>query len=587
MSTILIRMARSFVILAGVVVSGCTTTETSSPKAEGAPNGVSNHSSDGTGNFGQLSPEEQKFAEALAHYSQGLIHVWHNESSEALQEWKEVVRLDPSRTELRDRIAQEYLRKKDFKKMAEVLEIETRQDPKSVTSWSLLAVAYRSDKQFDKAIEAAEKAIKLDHTNFSPYHVLFEVAIEQESPEKARKVLDRAARQKSDHSIYWLRLADLYVALGAREPRFEIQKEEIIRFYERAIALRPDDPDLVAHVADYCVRAQNTAKAIQLYLKILEARPNATNIREKLALSYVVDGKKDLAIKALKEIVEREPLRYQIYSLIGELCEDLKNYDEALANYRLSLSVNANQLPPYLRIVLLELRNKRPEEALTQLKIAGEKFPNNFQVRFFYGLTYSDSRDYARAVECFEQALKLGQASNPEALDGAFHFYYGSALERNGQFDQAVVQFQKALELNPDYADAYNYLGFMYADKNVKLDEASRLIEKALAYEPENGAFLDSMGWVYFRQGKLDQALIYLQRAIKIIRNDAVVFDHLGDVYLRMGNAPQALAQYEKAAELDPKNKEIKEKLENARRAASPSTQPASNPAPASSPTPQ
>ncbi len=166
-----------------------------------------------------------------------------------------------------------------------------------------------------------------------------------------------------------------------------------------------------------------------------------------------------------------------------------------------------------------------------------------------------------RAVEMVEDALETAKASNPDLLDAVFYFYYGAALERNGQFEKSVAQFLKAIEINPDYADAYNYLGYMYADHNVKLEEGLRLIEQALTYEPDNGAFLDSLGWVHFRLGKLDQALVELQRAAKLIGTDSVVYDHLGDVYRRMGRSAEALHHYQKASELDPKNPELLEKL--------------------------
>jgi tetratricopeptide (TPR) repeat protein len=531
------------------------------------------------GDLGQLPPESQKFAEALAHYSVGLMHLARREDKEALQEWERVVLLDPSRTDLREQIAQQFFRRNDFAKAIEVLEDGTRQDPRSASLWSQLALAYYSSQKPVQAVEAAEKALRLDPTTLSSYRVLYDIAIEQKDVDKARKILEQANAQKSDNYLYWLRLADLQAGLNSREPKLALPKESISQLYDKALALQPDNLETMEHAANYGVLCRDLDKAVQLYLKILGIQPNATSIREKLALCFVADGNKERALEVLREIVQREPLRYQIFFLMGELNEDLKKPDVALENYRSSLSINPNQLAPYLRIVLLELRNKRPAEALKQLDLAAAKFPNTFQVTYFYGLTYSETKEYARAVESFEKALELGKATSPSVVDGTFYFYYGAALERNGEFDKAVAQFEKSLELNPDYADAYNYLGFMYADKNIKLDEASRLIEKALNYEPENGAFLDSMGWVYYRQGKFDQALIYLQRAVKVIANDAVIFDHLGDVYFQMGNCNEALTSYQKAVELDPKNKEVKEKLENARRTLS-NTKPAATPSP-------
>lgn len=559
------------------MVSGCSSTPSGpSSKAEGrATSGAA-----GTGDLGQLAPESDRFSKALAHYGVGLIHLSHREDQEALREWEQVVQLDPNRADLRERLAQEYFRRNDVTKAIAVLEDGTRQDPDSASTWSQLAIAYRAAHQPEKAVEAAERALRLDPALLAPYHVLFEVAIEEKRIDKARKVLERAASQKTDNYLYWLRLADLHASLNSRESQLAIPKEVISRLYDKAIALQPESLEVLERAANYYVLGHELGKAVQLYLKILEIQPNASNIREKLALCFVVDGNKERAIEVLKEIAQREPANYKIFFLMGELHEELKNTDLALSNYRSSLSINPNQLTPYLRIALLELRNKRPADALKQLDLAKEKFPNTFQVIYFYGLAYSETKEFARAVESFDQAFALGQTTHPNVLDGIFYFYYGAALERNGQFDKAVVQFEKALELNPDYADAYNYLGFMYADKNIKLDEAMRLVEKALDYEPENGAFLDSMGWVYYRKGKLDQALIYLQRAAKVITNDAVILDHLGDVYFQMGNCAEALTHYQKAIELDPKNKEVKGKLENTRRALSATKPAGNNPAP-------
>jgi tetratricopeptide (TPR) repeat protein len=155
--------------------------------------------------------------------------------------------------------------------------------------------------------------------------------------------------------------------------------------------------------------------------------------------------------------------------------------------------------------------------------------------------------------------------SNPNIrLEADFYFYYGAACERNGEFERAVNLFKKALELNPDYADAYNYLGYMYADKGINLDESLRLIEKAISYEPNNGAFIDSLGWIYFKLGKYDRALAELQRAVELIQDDAVVFEHLGDVYQKLGKVDKAAIEWQRAYQHDPKNEAVAKKLKDA-----------------------
>ncbi|MBI4026107.1 MAG: tetratricopeptide repeat protein [Verrucomicrobia bacterium] len=640
MSTPQLRSARCLALAVAWLVSSCATPHGGSSSKVDADGRIAQD-----GNLGVLTDEQTNRAMVLAHYGAAEVHRYRREENAVIEEWEKVVALDPNRGEVIEKLVQEYFRRNDFAKAATLLESVVRRNSESAVYWMLLSVAYRQDKQWEKAREAAERAIGLDPSRFPAFAVLFEVAIELQDPVKARKVLDRAASQKTGDSEYWLRLAELYRALGARDGKLALDNESLVRLYDRAIALQPSDMTVLARIAEFFVTHNNLPKAIELYQRILEQLPHAEEIRLKLANCYVVQGNRNRAIEVLKQLVGNEPSQFQILTLIGDLYADLKDIEQALAHYRLSLNRNPNQLTPHIRIAvlklknnqpkealkeletarekfpnapevftrlgetfedlkdptqalvnyrlsleadpnqlplhlkiaLLEIRNKRTQEALSQLAVAREKFPNAPQVSYFYGLAYSEMKEYLRAIEAFEESSRLALASNPEMLDDVFYFYYGAALERAGKFDVAIEQFNVALEKNPDYADAYNYLGFMYADKNMKLDEALRLIEKALDYEPENGAFLDSLGWVYFRQGKLDKALTCLQRAAKIIDNDSVIFDHLGDVYRKMGRQTEALQYYQKAVELDPKNKEATEKLDALRRTL-PSAVPFPNP---------
>jgi tetratricopeptide (TPR) repeat protein len=523
----------------------------------------------GVGDLGVLGKEQVEFSKALAHYVSGLIHRSNEKYTEALEDWEKTVQLDPERRELRDLVLQEYLRRGEHKKVISILEPELKRRPKSFPYWTLLAISYRTDKQLEKAEMAAEKAIQLDPNKLPAYQVLFESAIEAQDLKQARKVLDRAARQNSTEYQFWIQLAELYTALGGRDASLALQKEKVIAFYEKAIKLEPEDTSVLLTVADYYSINQHLPAAIDLYKRVLEKQPNAESVRIKLAITQVLNGDRASALATLKQVVEKEPLRFQVFTLMGELLEEQKDFDGAMANYRLSLSANNNQLTPHLKIVLLELRRKNLQSALSELNAAREKFPTTAQVSYFYGLVHSELKEYDKAVKYFEESEAMAKVSNPELLDGAFYYYYAAGLERNGEFDRAVQLFQKVMELNPDYSDAYNYVGYMYAEKNLKLDEALQLVEKALAYEPDNGAYLDSLGWIYYRMGRFKEALEQLQKAAEAIKDDSVIFEHLGDVYEKLGDTANAAKHYQRALELDAQNKTIAGKLETLKQSLS------------------
>ncbi len=124
-------------------------------------------------------------------------------------------------------------------------------------------------------------------------------------------------------------------------------------------------------------------------------------------------------------------------------------------------------------------------------------------------------------------------------------FMRGAMYERMKKYDASEAAFRKVLELDPENAGTLNYLGYMLADRGVRLDEAYQMIKKAVDLEPNNGAYLDSLGWVYFRQGKLQEAQDQLQRAIDHMADDPTVHDHLGDVYFKLGKTREAIAQWQ------------------------------------------
>src|SRR5437764_15285236 len=175
-----------------------------------------------------------------------------------------------------------------------------------------------------------------------------------------------------------------------------------------------------------------------------------------------------------------------------------------------------------------------------------------------------ESNNPKEAVITFAEALNEAQNTNAELLTARFHLDYGAAAEQAGLYDKAAELFRKAIAMDPaNAAEPYNYLGYMWAEQNTHLEEAEDAIKRALQLDPENGAYLDSMAWVEYRQGKYDQALENLKRAIQNLpREDAVVFEHLGDVYLKLNRVSQALESWQKAKTLDPSNKDLAAKHE-------------------------
>jgi len=119
------------------------------------------------------------------------------------------------------------------------------------------------------------------------------------------------------------------------------------------------------------------------------------------------------------------------------------------------------------------------------------------------------------------------------------------------------------ISIDPAHAESYNYVGYMYVEKGQNLEEAVKLIAKALDLEPENGYFIDSLGWAYYQQGKYGDALRELKRAVERAKDDPVILEHLGDAYMKNGLDSEAVVVWERALKLDPAADGVKKKLDD------------------------
>lgn len=174
------------------------------------------------------------------------------------------------------------------------------------------------------------------------------------------------------------------------------------------------------------------------------------------------------------------------------------------------------------------------------------------------GITYFLMEKYRESVDYFSRAIEM-EPSNP-----AFYYFRAMAYEKIGYTQDTIVDLKKIIQIDPSNSLSYNFLGYLYAEKNIELEESLKLIRKAIDIEPDNPAYRDSLGWVLYRYGKYEESLHHLQLARQLMEEkkeeDPTVYDHLGDVLLKMNDLNSARESYEKAENLF-KEKNEKDKM--------------------------
>jgi predicted Zn-dependent protease len=398
----------------------------------------------------------------------------------------------------------------------------------------------------------------------------------------------------------WQKAAEVIAPLIAEDPmNLEMQRQQAY-FYLRAgdaraarerfrnlVAADPKDARSQFYLAEALNDLEEYAESEVIFRKLLEADPDDSDLISSLGISLAGQKKWDEAQKAFNSLLAMPNAPDNIGALartqLAYIDLQKENFDAAVETAKSIFVFRDKPNTQAVNIALEALRRqKKYDAAVALLEPLLEKFPNDTFLNARFTEMLARSGNTARAKEHAAAQVKLGPrnaiataeaymqaenypaaiavmneaiASRPEDLE--LRFQLGSVLERAGDRKGAEQTFLTLLETKPDHAPSLNYLGYMWAESGVNLAKAEEMLTRAVGQEPENGAYVDSLGWVYFRQGKLELAERYLTDATRLLPRDPTVLEHLADVLAQRGNKSRAVELYRAAIELDPESKDI------------------------------
>ena len=394
----------------------------------------------------------------------------------------------------------------------------------------------------------------------------------QRIEEALRKTLNCSRTDTS----FWLKAGDLFRnALSVKGgPPSKTQLERINGLYRKALDLDPNSMACVERTADHFMLTQQYPEACRFYerthtLYWEQNKIRSGSIVQKWARGLILSDRSETAVDLIEETLKELPASSELRELLGELYLQQGQLVGALSQLRTALDLSPSKMEDHVRVIQLQLRLKRGDEASETATRARKLFPEAPGLTMLLAIALGEAKRHQEALVAFESAEREFSEKGTEALDSAFYLTYGAAAERAGLLDQAARLLQKSISLDPDSsAEAMNYLAFMWVDRGLNLDEAGVLIKKALSLRPNQPAYLDSLGWWYFRKGDFPAAVKELKKALQKIRREEApeVYDHLGDAQEKLGDVTEAINAWEAALELDPSLDSVKEKLQRARR---------------------
>jgi tetratricopeptide (TPR) repeat protein len=545
-----------------VLLTGCATQRT---VIQTQPIHIKPIDSRGVGLFidGVIDDLNQNYASALLAYQEALLY----DSTSA------VIYLD---------IAKDYIRLGKDDSAVLSLKQCLHFDIKCNEARELLANIYVSQGELEEVEKAYTGILRYDSTRTD---VLYNLALLCQRMNKKDEAIDIYQRilssQESVPTRVYMSLGEIYIDKG--------QYEEAMAVFQKLVTSKPDEAFGYYGLGLAKEALKDTSGAMENYRKSIDLLPEFAEAREQLGRLYFSKGMWNDALELFTQAVALDSSDIANWLLLGEIYWEKRDSLLAVQTYAEIKHRFPKDWRPYFNLGQIYLDTRQPDLAFHEFKNVTRLSEDTHLGWLYSGISMLLQDSLEASVSYLEKALSFV----PE--DPLGNFYLGSAFDQLNRTKEAIPYyknairvrskwmaalsalaaaydklkmyvysdsvFQQALQLDSENALLLNNYGYSLSERGVRLKEAMTMAQKALTKDPDNGAYLDTVGWIYYKMGDYENALEYIKKACEQRENNAVVVEHLGDVYFKLQMKKEAQSSWEEALKLNQDNPELKEKL--------------------------
>ncbi len=519
---------------------------------------------------------------ALEHFIRGCTYELTEDYTNALLEFSEALLFDSSSATIYNKIAENYIRFKKLESAQQILQSAIRRFPQNIESHELLAAIYYSQRDFKQAEQLYRRIVAIDPDNIESRFTLITLFMAQGKELEAAREYENIIDLGYGTPEIRIKAGDIYLQ--------NKQLKKAQKIFTSLYNDFPDDERSYLAMAKLSLANQDTLSAIAWYKKGIAKNSTFENCQEELLDLYRSQQQWESAIELLEGAIASDSTTVDNYLRLGELYFQRGDTTAAINQFEQTIGRFPQDFRPYFSLGYLhyQRRNWEPAEHYFQKAIElNQEFSRSW---ITLGFIYLRNQKLEAAENHFQKAV----AALPD--DPHINFLLGSVLNQRHKSDEAVIYLQKCLELDPNYVDALGTLAMIYDEKKVytksdslyqaalatrpndpllmnnysyslsvrglNLELALEMAQKAVAADSTNGAYLDTLGWIYFKMGNYPNALMYIQKAVQYRDKSAEVMEHLGDVYEKMNDLENARLYWQKSLELDSTRSDVRQKLE-------------------------
>ncbi len=425
-------------------------------------------------------------------------------------------------------------------------------DPARLPLWQQLGYAHLSINQFNKALQALEMARSGMPDDLLLARQVLDLYIQTDAYDRALELFEKLPSQTEPEPEIWLQY------LAEKTP--PSHRDQLIEYLETHLQQKETPRSFYMQLISLYLDRKSYAEAETTINKALKTDPENARLRTVLGTLLLRRENYAEAYATLHHVRSRSPdtewVQGPFFSYnFMVAAQKADHFEEAVTTLASSHAHHDVVLKQYMHSLLIGESPISSKAAIDLLESFHPLSPESVEVLYYLSILHAMEEEYEAALEkarCFE-VLAQDQGST-HLLTGSFYYHYATLFERTGEIEEAATVFQKAIDLGDPStsAAAQNYMAYMWAERGENLERGLVMIQKALVNDPNNAAFIDTLGWIYYMQGHYEEALERLQIASELLQNDPTIWEHLGDTYLKLGNEAAATEHWKKASDLTP-----------------------------------
>ena len=550
---------------------------------------------------------------AVKHFIDGSILSTKGRYAEAILEYQEALKYDNT-AGINYAMSKDYLRLNKLPQARDFSKKAVDMDSTNTEYLNLLATIYTTGRNLDSAITVFERIVSLDSAN---YQSLFSLAklYEKDKPQNALNLYDKIIKEAGPQWNVLLNVADLNERLGNVEAtistvedllelnptNIDLRKlliesyiktkkyDKAIQLSEETLSVCPNDYELVEYRANALVQSGKWNAGALEYKKLIESDAVTFESKLRIITGFLTQTVNDSSLipltKDMLTYLDKDTTDWQVKAYLGQLSIDERNDSLAIKYFKEASALAVWNPQIWMRLGGLLFDSGKYEDAIVEMKKAVINFPNEYVINVILGLALAQEQKHAEAGEYLKRSIDLNP-TDVLALQA-----YGFTLNQLDQPEEALVYLNRAVEIDPENTQVLGVLGLIYDDlemytmsdsvytkalaidpldalvnnnyayalseRGERLDEALEMAKKAIAVDPNNSSFLDTIGWIYYKMGDYEKAKENIEKAMMTDSDNPTLLHHLGDVYSKLGENKKALEYWKKAVEFGEDDKDL------------------------------